>query len=50
VPSISLPIGLNATGLPLALQLVGGPAGLARLLGVAAWCEDVVGFAARPGA
>ena len=48
VPSITLPTGVDAAGLPLALQLVQAPAGLARLLGVAAWCEGVVGFAARP--
>jgi aspartyl-tRNA(Asn)/glutamyl-tRNA(Gln) amidotransferase subunit A len=50
VPSVSLPTGLDAGGLPLALQLVQAPGGLARLLGAAAWCEGVLGFAARPGA
>ena len=49
VPSISLPTGLDGAGLPLALQLVQGPSGLPRLLGVAAWCEGVLGFGARPG-
>jgi Asp-tRNA(Asn)/Glu-tRNA(Gln) amidotransferase A subunit family amidase len=49
VPSITLPTGLDGAGLPFALQLVQGPTGLARLLGVAAWCEQVVGFDARPG-
>jgi aspartyl-tRNA(Asn)/glutamyl-tRNA(Gln) amidotransferase subunit A len=48
VPSITLPTGLDAGGLPLALQLVQAPSGLARLLGVAAWCERVLGFSARP--
>ena len=48
VPSITVPTGLDEAGLPLALQLVQAPAGLARLLGVAAWCERVVAFAARP--
>ena len=48
VPSISLPTGLNASGLPLALQLVQAPSGLTRLLGVAAWSERVLGFAERP--
>ncbi|HEU4371200.1 MAG TPA: amidase [Methylomirabilota bacterium] len=48
VPSITLPTGLDAGGLPLALQLVQAPGGLARLLGVAAWCERAVGFDARP--
>lgn len=49
VPSISVPTGLNASGLPLALQLVQGPGGLPRLLGVAAWCERVLAFRERPG-
>jgi aspartyl-tRNA(Asn)/glutamyl-tRNA(Gln) amidotransferase subunit A len=49
VPSISLPTGLNASGLPLALQLVQAPTGLPRLVGVAAWCERVLGFTERPG-
>ena len=48
VPSISIPTGLNKGGLPLAMQLVGGPGGLARLLGAAAWTERVIGFATRP--
>jgi len=50
VPSISLPTGLNDSGLPLALQLIQAPTGLARLLGVAAWCERVLGFSERPSA
>jgi Asp-tRNA(Asn)/Glu-tRNA(Gln) amidotransferase A subunit family amidase len=49
VPSISLPTGIDAAGLPLALQLVQAPGGLERLLGAATWCEAVVGFTARPG-
>jgi amidase len=48
VPAISLPTGLNEGGLPLAMQLIGGPGGLARLLGAAAWTERVIGFATRP--
>jgi Asp-tRNA(Asn)/Glu-tRNA(Gln) amidotransferase A subunit family amidase len=48
VPSISLPTGLDAAGLPLALQLVQAPGGVERLLGVAAWCERVAGFTERP--
>ena len=49
VPSLSLPTGLDAAGLPLALQLVQAPGGLPRLLGVAAWCERVLSFTERPG-
>jgi aspartyl-tRNA(Asn)/glutamyl-tRNA(Gln) amidotransferase subunit A len=48
VPSVTLPSGVDETGLPLALQLVQAPGGLARLLGVAAWCERALGFTARP--
>jgi Asp-tRNA(Asn)/Glu-tRNA(Gln) amidotransferase A subunit family amidase len=48
VPALSLPTGVDEAGLPLALQLVQAPGGTVRLLGVAAWCERVLGFAARP--
>src|SRR5688500_3330793 len=44
VPSISLPSGVSETSrLPLALQLVQAAGADARLLGVAAWCERVLG-------
>jgi aspartyl-tRNA(Asn)/glutamyl-tRNA(Gln) amidotransferase subunit A len=44
VPSISLPSGVSTTSrLPLALQLVQAAGADARLLGVAAWCERVLG-------
>ena len=48
VPSISIPTRLNEDGLPLAMQLIGGPGGLAGLFGAAAWTERVIGFAPRP--
>jgi aspartyl-tRNA(Asn)/glutamyl-tRNA(Gln) amidotransferase subunit A len=48
VPSISIPTGLDEAGLPLALQLVGGPGQLGRLLRAAAWSERAVDFHARP--
>jgi aspartyl-tRNA(Asn)/glutamyl-tRNA(Gln) amidotransferase subunit A len=48
VPSITVPTGLDDAGLPLALQLVQAPGGLARLLSVAAWCEQILAFDARP--
>ena len=48
VPSISLPSGVDAAGLPLALQLVQATGGLTRLLGTAAWCETALGFTGRP--
>jgi aspartyl-tRNA(Asn)/glutamyl-tRNA(Gln) amidotransferase subunit A len=47
-PSISLPIGLDGEGLPLAVQLTGAPATYAGLLGAAVWVERVVAFDARP--
>jgi aspartyl-tRNA(Asn)/glutamyl-tRNA(Gln) amidotransferase subunit A len=50
VPSITLPTGLDGTGLPLAVQLIQAPGGIARLLGAATWCERVLGFTARPPA
>ena len=43
-PSISLPSGVSsASRLPLAVQLVQAAGAEARLLGVAAWCERVLG-------
>jgi len=48
VPSITLPTGVAASGLPLALQLVQAPGASARLLGVATWCERAIAFDARP--
>jgi aspartyl-tRNA(Asn)/glutamyl-tRNA(Gln) amidotransferase subunit A len=47
-PAISLPSGLAASGLPLAIQLTAGPDQEAELLGAAAWCESVLGFTATP--
>jgi amidase len=48
VPAISLPTGLDDAGLPFAVQLVGTVDDLAPLLGVAVWCERVIGFEGRP--
>jgi len=48
MPSISLPTGLAADGLPFAVQLTGMPWGEARLLAAAAWCERVLGFSENP--
>ena len=48
LPAISLPTGLDPSGLPLALQLVGAGWGEARLLAAAAWCESVIRFDAGP--
>lgn len=43
LPSITVPCGLSASGLPLGLQLVSGAFAEAPLLAAAAWCEDVLG-------
>jgi Asp-tRNA(Asn)/Glu-tRNA(Gln) amidotransferase A subunit family amidase len=48
VPSITIPTGVDEAGLPLAVQLVGGPGDLGRLLTAAAWCERVIEFRERP--
>jgi Asp-tRNA(Asn)/Glu-tRNA(Gln) amidotransferase A subunit family amidase len=48
LPAISLPTGLDPSGLPLAQQLVGAAWGEARLLAAAAWCESVIRFDAGP--
>ncbi|MCI0549136.1 MAG: amidase [Candidatus Rokubacteria bacterium] len=50
MPSISLPSGLAATGLPLAIQLTGAAWGEARLLAAAHWCERRLGFKEIPDA
>ncbi len=50
MPSISLPTGLAADGLPFAAQLTGAPWAEARLLAAAAWCERAIGFAETPRA
>jgi Asp-tRNA(Asn)/Glu-tRNA(Gln) amidotransferase A subunit family amidase len=42
-PALVLPTGLDEAGLPLGVQLVSSPAGEARLLSVAAWCERTLG-------
>jgi Asp-tRNA(Asn)/Glu-tRNA(Gln) amidotransferase A subunit family amidase len=43
LPAISLPIGLNAEGLPGAVQLAGSTSGDAALLRVARWVEAAIG-------
>jgi Asp-tRNA(Asn)/Glu-tRNA(Gln) amidotransferase A subunit family amidase len=48
VPAITLPIGLSATGLPQAVQLVAAAGQEARLVGAAEWCERVLVFSAAP--
>jgi aspartyl-tRNA(Asn)/glutamyl-tRNA(Gln) amidotransferase subunit A len=41
-PAISLPCGFDQDGLPIGLQLIGKPHDDARLLRIAAACEDVI--------
>ena len=47
-PALSLPTGLDAEGLPFAMQMAAQPYCEETLLDVAAWCEKLLGFSARP--
>jgi amidase len=47
-PAMSLPTGLDKNGLPFGIQMAAQPYAEERLLDVAAWCERVLAFAARP--
>lgn len=47
-PAVSLPCGLSPEGLPISLQLIAAPFAEARLLGIAATVEALLGFDARP--
>jgi aspartyl-tRNA(Asn)/glutamyl-tRNA(Gln) amidotransferase subunit A len=47
-PSITLPVALSKSGLPLGAQLVAAPWQETVLLSAARWCEETVGFSARP--
>lgn len=47
-PAMSLPTGLDAGGLPFAMQIAAQPYREEALLDVAAWCEKVLAFTARP--
>ena len=47
-PSITVPSSLTERGLPLGLQIIGTPYSEWELLGIAAWCEDKLGFETRP--
>ena len=48
LPAVALPTGVNPWGIPLGIQLVGRRWEDASLLGHALWCEQVIGFGARP--
>jgi Asp-tRNA(Asn)/Glu-tRNA(Gln) amidotransferase A subunit family amidase len=47
-PAMSIPTGLDANGLPFAMQIAAQPYREEILLDVAAWCETVLAFAERP--
>ena len=47
-PEITLPSELSEGGMPLGAQLVAGHFEEARLLAVAAWCEEVMGLRLTP--
>jgi Asp-tRNA(Asn)/Glu-tRNA(Gln) amidotransferase A subunit family amidase len=47
-PAITIPSGLNAAGLPLAIQFMGPAFAEERLLAAARWCEGTLGVALNP--
>ncbi|MBD3786880.1 MAG: Asp-tRNA(Asn)/Glu-tRNA(Gln) amidotransferase subunit GatA [Sphingomonadales bacterium] len=49
LPGISVPVGLDAKGLPLGLQLIGRPWAEGDLLNHAYVLEKAAGFASKPG-
>lgn len=48
LPTITLPCGLSASGLPLGIQLIAPPFAECSLLAAAAWCHDVLGSIPAP--
>ena len=48
LPVVSIPCGVAADGMPTAVQLVGRMEDETKLLRMAAWCEQVLGFDALP--
>jgi Asp-tRNA(Asn)/Glu-tRNA(Gln) amidotransferase A subunit family amidase len=44
LPAIALPTAVDASGLPLSVQLIGAAWGESRLLATAAWCERAIAF------
>jgi aspartyl-tRNA(Asn)/glutamyl-tRNA(Gln) amidotransferase subunit A len=47
-PAMSIPTGLDANGLPFAMQIAAQPYREETLLDIAAWCEKILAFTARP--
>ena len=48
LPGLSLPAGLDKTGLPLGLQLIGKALDEGTLFSIASVMEQAAGFTARP--
>ncbi len=48
LPAIAMPAGFTASGMPVGIQLIGGPHGDAKLLQVARAVEEAVGFLNQP--
>ena len=48
MPSINVPSGLSANGLPLGVTLATGSLEEERMFAVAAWCEGVLGVSLAP--
>jgi len=48
MPTVTIPCGLTADGLPCGLQLIGPTGQEQRLLSAAAWCEQALAFRAVP--
>ena len=48
LPVVSIPCGVAADGMPTGIQLIGRTDDEAKLLRMAAWCEQALGFDALP--
>jgi Asp-tRNA(Asn)/Glu-tRNA(Gln) amidotransferase A subunit family amidase len=48
LPTVTIPSGLSASGLPMGVQLAGPRFGEAHLLAVARWCESTLGVDLMP--
>jgi aspartyl-tRNA(Asn)/glutamyl-tRNA(Gln) amidotransferase subunit A len=48
LPSITIPSGLSKEKLPLGLQIIGVPYSEWKLLEIAGWCEEKLGFGNEP--
>ena len=48
LPTITIPSGLSASGLPLGIQLIGAPFREDLLLAAARWCEEALGVSLTP--